>query len=331
MHKILFLSLLLSFLTTFFITPLWIKKAKKAGLVGGDMNKSGKPEVAEMGGICVAAGFLVGVFFYIGITTFYFNGGGSTAPYIFACLCTILIITNVGMIDDILGWKIGLKQWQKPVLTLSAALPIMVINAGQSVMSVPFLGPVDFGIFYPLIIIPIGIAGAANGFNMLAGYNGLEAGMGIMILSVMGFVAWQIGFGWVSILAFCMVFALIAFLKYNWYPAKIFPGDTLTYSVGALIACVAILGNMDKIAIILFVPYYITFILKARSRFKAESFAKVNKDGSLDMPYSSIYDLTHFAIFVLRKVKKRVYERDVVMFILGIELVIVALVGVSYV
>jgi UDP-N-acetylglucosamine--dolichyl-phosphate N-acetylglucosaminephosphotransferase len=110
MHKILFLSLLLSFVSTFFVTPLWIKKAKKAGLVGKDMNKLGKPEVAEMGGICVAVGFLVGAFFYIGITTFYFNGGGSTAPYIFACLCTILIITNVGMIDDILGWKIGLRQ-----------------------------------------------------------------------------------------------------------------------------------------------------------------------------------------------------------------------------
>jgi UDP-N-acetylglucosamine--dolichyl-phosphate N-acetylglucosaminephosphotransferase len=106
---------------------------------------------------------------------------------------------------------------------------------------------------------------------MLAGYNGLEAGLGIIILSVMGFVAWQSGLGWVSMLAFCMVFALIAFLKYNWYPAKIFPGDTLTYSVGALIACVAILGNMERIAIILFVPYFITFILKARSRFKAES------------------------------------------------------------
>jgi UDP-N-acetylglucosamine--dolichyl-phosphate N-acetylglucosaminephosphotransferase len=318
MHKILFLSFLLSFLTTFLVTPLWIKKAKRA------------EEVAEMGGICVAAGFLVGVFFYIGITTFYFNGGDLISLYLFACLCTILIITLVGAIDDILGWKIGLRQWQKPVLTLSAALPIMVINAGQSVMSVPLLGQVDFGLLYPLIIIPVGIAGAANGFNMLAGYNGLEAGMGIIILSVMGFVAWQSGLGWVSMLAFCMVFALIAFLKYNWYPAKIFPGDTLTYSVGALIACVAILGNMERIAVILFVPYYITFILKAWSRFKAESFAKVNKDGSLDMPYKSIYDLTHFAIVVLRKMKKKVYERDVVMFIFGIELVIVAVVWVLY-
>ena len=330
MHRILFLSFLLSFLSTFFVIPLWIKKAKKAGLVGQDMNKSGKPEVAEMGGICVAAGFLVGVLFYIGIQTFYFNGGVLIAPYIFACLCTILIITLVGTIDDILGWKIGLRQWQKPLLTLSAALPIMVINAGHSVMSVPFFGPVDFGIFYPLIIIPVGIAGAANGFNMLAGYNGLEAGLGIIILSVMGFVAWQSGLGWVSMLAFCMVFALIAFLKYNWYPAKIFPGDTLTYSVGALIACVAILGNMERIAVILFIPFVLDFILPLRKGFKVEAFAKVNKDGSLDLPYNGIYDLTHFAIFVLRKIKKKVYERDVVMFILGIELVIVALVWVLY-
>ena len=87
---------------------------------------------------------------------------------------------------------------------------------------------------------------------------------------------------------------------------------------------------MERIAIILFVPYFITFILKARSRFKAESFATVNKDGSLDMPYNGIYDLTHFAIFMLKRMKMMVYERDVVIFILGIELVIVALVWVLY-
>jgi len=330
MYTILFLSGLISFLTTFFILPFWIKKVKMAGLVGRDMNKLGNPEVAEIGGICVVAGFLVGVLFYIGIQTFYFESEDLFAPHIFACLCTILIITIVGMIDDILGWKIGLRQWQKPLLTLPAALPIMVINAGQSVMYVPLFGSVDFGIFYPLIIIPVGITGAANGFNMLAGYNGLEAGMGIIILSVIGFVVWQNGPSWVSMLAFCMVFALIAFLKYNWYPAKIFPGDTLTYSVGALIACVAILGNMERIAVILFIPFILDCILPLRKRFKVEAFAKVNEDGSLDMPYNRIYDLTHFAIFVLRNMKKRVYERDVVMFIFGIELAIVALIGVLY-
>jgi UDP-N-acetylglucosamine--dolichyl-phosphate N-acetylglucosaminephosphotransferase len=87
---------------------------------------------------------------------------------------------------------------------------------------------------------------------------------------------------------------------------------------------------MERIAVILFIPFILDFILPLRKGFKVEAFAKVNKDGSLDMPYNGIYDLTHLAIFVLRKIKKRVYERDVVMFILGIELVIVGLVWVLY-
>ncbi|MDP2841599.1 MAG: hypothetical protein Q8O17_04910 [Candidatus Methanoperedens sp.] len=44
-------------------------------------------------------------------------------------------------------------------------------------MAFPFLGTLDIGLLYPLLIIPIGMIGASNAFNMLAGYNGLEAGM----------------------------------------------------------------------------------------------------------------------------------------------------------
>jgi UDP-N-acetylglucosamine--dolichyl-phosphate N-acetylglucosaminephosphotransferase len=50
------------------------------------------------------------------------------------------------MMDDMLGWKRGLRQWQKPIFTFFAALPIMVINAGQSTMNLPLIGSVDFGI-----------------------------------------------------------------------------------------------------------------------------------------------------------------------------------------
>jgi len=134
----------------------------------------------------------------------------------------------------------------------------------------------------------------------------------------------------VSVLAFCMVGALLAFLWFNWYPAKVFPGDTLTYSVGALVACIAILGDMEKIAVILFIPYVVDFFLQLRSRFKAEAFGKVNDDGSLEMPYDGIYHMTHLAIAVLGRVKRKVYERDVVLFVYGVELVMVGVVWVVY-
>jgi UDP-N-acetylglucosamine--dolichyl-phosphate N-acetylglucosaminephosphotransferase len=318
-------SFLTSFLTTYLLTPIWIRAAPHAGLIGKDMNKYGKPEVAEIGGLTLVAGFASGVLVYIGLSTFYFKQNGFLI-FILASLLTVITMTVIGIVDDILRWKIGLKQWQKPLLTLPAALPVMVVNAGQSTMVLPFIGSFDFGILYPLLIIPLGIAGAANGFNMLAGYNGLEAGLGVVILSTLGIISWMTGATWVTMLSFSMVFALIAFLKYNWFPAKVFPGDTMTYSVGALIACVAIFGNMEKIAFVLFIPYFMDFLFPLRSRFKTEAFAKPNPDGSLEMPYEKdlhgIYDTTHLALYILKKVKRKVYEYEVVLSVIAFEVII---------
>jgi hypothetical protein len=67
----------------------------------------------------------------------------------------------------------------------------------------------------------------------------------------------------------------------------------------------AILGNMEKIAIFFFIPYIVEVILKSRGRLKKESFAKPNKDNSLEMPYNKIYGLEHFAIWALKKIKNR--------------------------
>jgi UDP-N-acetylglucosamine--dolichyl-phosphate N-acetylglucosaminephosphotransferase len=197
-------------------------------------------------------------------------------------------------------------------------------------MNLPIVGTIDWGILYPLLIVPIGIVGASNAYNLLGGYNGLEAGMGVIILLVLGYVGLQNGKSDASVLALVMVGALLAFLYFNWYPAKVFPGDTLTYSVGALVACVAILGDMEKIAVFLFIPYAIDFILPMRKGLNVEAFAKVNDDGSLEQPYDKIYDTAHLAIAVLRNIKRKVYERDVVEFIYLIEVVMVGLAWIAY-
>jgi UDP-N-acetylglucosamine--dolichyl-phosphate N-acetylglucosaminephosphotransferase len=154
--------------------------------------------------------------------------------------------------------------------------------------------------------------------------------MGIVILSAMGYFAYTSGSQNAMVLAFCMVSALIAFLYFNWHPAKIFPGDTTTYSVGALAACIAILGDMEKIAIILFLPYALDFFLQAKGGFGKEAFAKVNDDGSLDKPYSEIFHLTHLAIALIGRWKDKVYERDVVLLLCGIEIAIAGLCIYAY-
>jgi len=320
-QKILFIPLIISFLATLIALPHWINRAKHAGLVGKDMHKLDKREVAEIGGIPVLFGFLLGLLSYIALSTFYFKNL-SRSLEIMALLSAVLIIALMGLIDDILGWKIGLRQYQKPLFTLLGALPIIVINAGHSRMVLPFIGAIDFGLIYPFLLIPLGIVGASNGFNMIGGYNGLESGLGIIILSALGFISWRSGVAWIAVISFAMVFALIAFYFYNKHPAKIFPGNMLTYSIGALIGCIAILANVEKAALILFIPYFIEFFLKLRGLMQIESFAKLNPDGSLLLPEKKLYGIEHLAILILTKLKTKVTELKVVFSLYSLEIIL---------
>jgi len=315
-------TLLVSFIVTFAIIPYWIKRARVAGLVGKDKHRNNGIKIAEVGGLPVACGFIFAILYYIATRVFVYKQDDQILVLVLAATASMLIATIIGTVDDILGWKIGLRARYKIVLTFFIALPIMVVNAGVSAMTLPIIGTIDLGILFPLLIIPLGIVGASNAFNMYAGYNGLEAGQGIIILSVLGIIAFLTGSGFVAVLALTMVTALLAFLWFNRYPARIFPGDTLTYSVGALIAIIAILGNIEKFAVIIFIPYYLEFLLKARGGMRKESFAKLNSDASLSLPYPKFYGLEHVAIFIISRIKKKVYQREVVNLLLFLQLII---------
>jgi UDP-N-acetylglucosamine--dolichyl-phosphate N-acetylglucosaminephosphotransferase len=330
MEPLLIIPVILSFFVTLIAMPSWIKRAKKGGLQGKDINKFDKPLVAESGGVIVMGGFIIGILSYVAIKTFKpIPDGFDATVQIFALLSSIMIVAFVGLLDDILGWKIGLGKRIRIFLVLIAAIPLMVINAGESAITLPLIGKISLQLIYPIIIIPIGIVGAGTTFNFLAGYNGLEAGQGIILISALSLVSYLTGSSWLALIGLCMVASLIAFLIFNRFPAKVFPGDVLTYPLGALIAIFAILGNFEKIAIFFFIPYIAETLLKLRAGIKLdkESFSKPNGDNSLEMPYNKIYGLEHLAIFVLKKVKKskKVYEKEVVYFIHALQIAIIVL------
>ncbi|MFH1503083.1 MAG: glycosyl transferase family 4 [Candidatus Diapherotrites archaeon] len=304
--------------------PFWIRKAKQIGLVWEDMNKlNPKKNVAGSGGIIVVLSTMIGIFLYIAIQTFYFKSSDGISISIFAILSSMFLITGVGLMDDLFGWKKGgLSKRSRIILILLSAVPLMVINAGESTMA-----GINFGILYPLLIIPFGVLGATTTFNFLAGFNGLEASQGIILLSAMAILTSLTGNPWLSVVALCMVASLIAFYIFNKNPAKVFPGDVLTYSVGMMIAALAIVGNVEKIAVFFFFPYLLEIILKLRGNLKKQSFGKPNKEGSLDMPYEKIYGLEHLAIYILKKIKpsKKAYENEVVLLINGFQVLIIIL------
>jgi UDP-N-acetylglucosamine--dolichyl-phosphate N-acetylglucosaminephosphotransferase len=298
----------LSFATTYIMVPLFNDYMYSIGVVGTDIMKREKKPIADMGGPGVITGFLLGVFFYIGLEIFITERLVGLV-YILACLCTVLIITFIGVLDTLTALvkkregegefeqykKTGIPRWLYFFIPLPAAVPLMAVNAGVSKLTLPFIGRVDFGMAYPLLLVPLAILCCSNASNFLAGFNGLEAGVGIVALTSLGLFAFKQGQLNAAMIALCFAFSLIAFLRYNWYPASVFPGD-LNYTIGAVYAGVTVIGNMEKFAILCFTPYILEAFLKAASRFEAESYGILQENGTVKPREKKIRGLTHLVM-----------------------------------
>ena len=225
------------FLVTLFILPILIRFMKKKGYVGYDIHKNAKPEIAESGGISiligisVASGLLI-VFFPIFINV------------IIIFLLTALLAGVIGFIDD----RKKLRSRYKILLTIFTGSIIFLANffnfINISSPFFPFIGQLRVEIIYPLLI-PLIVAVFANSVNMMEGYNGEGSGTCLIAICFI-FIC---GLLWNSaeaiLLALALIAVLIPFFLYNRYPAKIFPGDVGTLSLGAMIACIALIGSIE--------------------------------------------------------------------------------------
>jgi UDP-N-acetylglucosamine--dolichyl-phosphate N-acetylglucosaminephosphotransferase len=305
MNYFVFFCAFVAFLATFLLIPWAIKFLKRIGLEVKDQNKARLPLVPLSGGIAVLVGIYAGFFTFIFLRKFIFGASfysislePSNLALLFAAMISLFIVTFVGFIDDLIVHKSrdrsgGLAQWQKPLLTLAAAVPLMVMKAGYTTMYFPFLGAVNLGIIYPLILIPIGVVGAANMVNMLAGFNGMEAGMGIVYFGMLGFYAYVNESYLAALIALFIFSALIAFYWFNKFPAKIFPGDSLTYLMGGGLAIIAIIGNIEKAALIVSIPFFIELVLKARGKFKVQTYGYEKNGKIFSRSGNKVYSIPH--------------------------------------
>jgi len=316
------ISALVSFILVMVLMPRWIKRAHRKGLVGKDMNKKAKPKVAETGGVIVFISFIIGVLLLSG--TNYFTEQYTDMIVIMISLFSISIITLIAYLDDISGWKKGFVRWKKPLITIAAVIPLIPFVAGRD--SITLLGnliPLPY-LFYPLVMVPIGFVVATNAVNLLGGFNGLEAGLGVVGFTALLWFAWGTPFASFIIIG---IASMLAFLWFNKYPSRVFPGDTLTYFVGGMFAIVAIFGYFQTVTILIMAPYILEGIIKSREIhyiwknkkiFKPECFGKVQKDGSLKAPYSQIWSTTHIAMRLIRRIKGKCYENDVTILMVGL-------------
>ncbi len=270
-------------MATFLFVPWLIKSLRGTTAVGKDLNKPGKPLIPEMGGLAVMLGFYVGVTLLIVVSS---PSEAPGRPYFYAALLASFGAGAVGLLDDMFG----LQKRTKALLPFIIALPLgaSVYQSGD----VTFLG-LNLG-FLTVAAVAFGITSAANAANMLEGLNGLGSGLMIIMTTTMIVLSYLVGSSEGLFLLFPLLGALSSFLWYNRYPARVFPGDSMTLFAGATVAAAAIVSSpsMKTLASLLFIPMIVEFFLKARGRFQAENYGQPGLDGRLH--YSGrIQSLTH--------------------------------------
>ncbi|MCX6695311.1 MAG: hypothetical protein NTU61_03360 [Candidatus Altiarchaeota archaeon] len=317
----LFLVLAAAFLVTYVMIPWFITRLRDAGIVGKDMNKAQHPEIPEMGGLAIVGGFIVGVLLSIALTTFHLVAFQIDLTIVLASLSTVLIMAVIGLIDDLFL----IRQHVKALLPLFASLPLVAVSAGVTHMDLPILGTVDFGLFYPIILIPLAITGASNATNMLAGFNGLEAGLGVVMCSTVGVIAYFQGNIEAVIISFAMLGALIAFLRFNWFPAKILIGDVGTLTIGAVVATSVIVGNVERAGIILILPFFVELFLKLRGGLKEQSWCGIKGGKLVCEKLGKVYGLGRLVMHLTGGVS----EKGLVLVLISVE-VLFALVALAF-
>ncbi len=326
---------LVGFIFTIIAAKFLMGYMKEAGVTSPDHNKKGMPTLPASVGLAVAIGFSIGIFTYAFGVSAHLYGAVADLVDLFATVLSVVLISLVGLLDDInvkatmvkstdmMDTRKGLRQAYKPIMTVMGALPLMaVINStGLDTLAIPFIGQVNFGLFYPLIIIPLAIIFTSNSFNLLGGFDGIATGTGFLASLALMIYALIYGNYIGALLASVLTTVLFAFLFFNIFPAKAIPGDSFTYGVGAALLVIMALGNMEIFGIIVFMPWIIEFVLHLRRKFKVTDLGKMRSDGTFAPPYGrKIYSWTHLIMNL-----KRCREWEVSLYMWVVEILFILL------
>ncbi len=217
-----FLSGGLAFMITFFSIPVIIEVAKDKKLFDepGE-RKVHKAGIPTLGGLGIFAGFIIATLLGVPST------GVSVLQYFMAA---IMIIFFMGIKDDILI----LTASKKFIGQLLAACILIKFGGIEITNMYGFLGMHAISPMASFFLSLFTIVVITNSFNLIDGVDGLAGSLGILTSIIFGTYFYITGNVLYSIMAVSLAGSLIAFLIYNFNPAKIFMGDTGSLLIGLI-------------------------------------------------------------------------------------------------
>jgi phospho-N-acetylmuramoyl-pentapeptide-transferase len=223
------------------------------------LKKSGTP---TMGGIFMALAMVVVALIFI----------GESGPYLWAAVIGSIAFSIIGLIDDMK--KVlehnskGLRAWQKIVLQLFFGTLIAVYAYYNpqigSELYIPFWGKtLDFGIWYIPFCVIFMIA-LTNSVNLTDGLDGLAGSVTVVDAAAFALIFLAAGASDLQkdamLFAGILVGAVMGFLRYNTYPARVMMGDVGSFLLGGALSMLAIFSRMQLMIPIMGVMFMLSSI-----------------------------------------------------------------------
>lgn len=212
-----FVILLFVFLTSYGLVYLLIKYKNKIGILdipnARSVHKDIKPRT---GGIAIYLSFVLGSFLF---------------GYKLAFLIPATIVFLLGLYDD----KYGLRAIFKLMVIVFASALLFNIGYEMSRVGV-FLGSevyLNFWVFF--VLFSISAAGFVNALNLIDGLDGLSSVISIVILAGLFYLGYKRSDLFLMYGTLSLIVSILGFLRFNWYPSKIFMGDNGSLTIGFLI------------------------------------------------------------------------------------------------
>ncbi|XP_034826706.1 UDP-N-acetylglucosamine--dolichyl-phosphate N-acetylglucosaminephosphotransferase [Maniola hyperantus] len=283
-----FIILIILSIIAYFLTDELIPKLKSlfknAGLFGIDLCKVSKDKIPEAIGVISGCIFLITILLFIPICFGNSLMDRGNFPHnefaeLLAALLSICCMLLLGFADDVLN----LKWRYKLLLPTIASLPLLVVyyvnfNSTTFIVPIPlrqFFGiSVNIGFLYYIYMGMLAVF-CTNAINILAGINGLEVGQSVIIaMSIIIFNIVELSGDQYKAHNFSLHIMIpylattLALLKHNWYPSKVFVGDTFCYVSGMTFAVVSILSHFSKTVLLFFLPQIINFLYSVPQLFR---------------------------------------------------------------
>lgn len=222
---------ILCFLTAFAVTltciPVVIRLVKKYSLCDvPNGRKEHSTPIPTMGGVAIIAGMIMALFLWFPFTT--------QVPQV-SFFFSITVLCCLGIMDDIRDLSAKYK------FMIQFALAALIAVSGIRITSLEGLfGIHDLPVTAQYTFTIVAIVGITNAFNLIDGIDGLAGGLGFMSLVTLGIFLTMSGDANTALIAFALAGGLLAFLYFNFNPARIFMGDTGSLVLGFVIAVLCI-------------------------------------------------------------------------------------------